>query len=336
LFVEENIKGMDNFTQDLFELNDAIGKGFSCSEIIYDVQKETRLKCFMNRPQRRIQFNTLTRQPQLRSIDNPFFGIELPEKKFIIHRASSKYENPFGDAIDQNIYWMWMFKRLVTKFWVTHLEVGVAPVPIVKHPTAANDKMKAEALDIARQIRAGAFGRIPANMELLWAEAKNMAQVGVSYDSCIEHINSEITKAILGQVLTTEGSGKEGSGSLALGNVHSEVLEVRANYYANALACTLNATVVPWLIDFNFAGITQYPRFQFVTKKELDRKMEADIIKTLSDAGFGFDEKELSEIFNYEITKKEVNPIPTGLQPKLDENGKPIVTKPIQEPVEEK
>jgi phage gp29-like protein len=34
-FVDDNLRGLENFTQDVYEFMDAIGKGFSCSEIIW-------------------------------------------------------------------------------------------------------------------------------------------------------------------------------------------------------------------------------------------------------------------------------------------------------------
>lgn len=343
--VKKNFEGVDNFSQDLYELNDAIGKGFSASEVIWNVDKEITIQKLMNRPQRRIQFDAVTREPKIRKISNPYYGDPVPERKMIIHRASSKYENPFGDALDQNIYWMWMFKRVVTRFWATHLEVGVAPVPIVQHPAGANSKLKDEALVIAQQIRNGAYGRIPENMSIIWAEAKNMAQAGMTYGQFLDHCDNQVTKAILGQVLTTEGSGKEGSGSKALGDIHSDVLEARVTFYSNSLACTLNSSVVKWIVDYNYANVEGYPRFQFITKKPLDRKTEAEIVKILCDAGFDVDEQYIHDTLEVPVKKKE---IPKQLKPEnlsgeeenlsnkeIDEDGN-VITKPKQPIIKEK
>ena len=279
-------EGLDNFQQDLFELNDAIFMGVSWSECIWERGYENKLKSLMNRPPRRLQFDAKTREPKLRTKESPFYGIDLPEKKMIVHRASSTYENPFGDALAQNVYYLWLFKRLILKFWASHLESGVSPIPIVQHPVSTNPKIKAEAMEIARSLRQSSYGRIPENMEILFAEAKNMSAAGMSYKDFEEFCNDEITKAILGQVLTTEGGGRGGSGSRALGDVHMDVLQARIIFYANALACTLNSSVVKWYTDFNYASVEGYPRFQFVTKKAVDRKTEAEIIKILKDAGY--------------------------------------------------
>jgi phage gp29-like protein len=325
-FVRDNFEGLDNFSQDLYELNDAIFMGVAWSEIIYKIEKEVRLQKLMNRPQRRLQFDGVTREPKLRSKENPFYGTALPENKFIIHRAASTHENPFGDALAQNVYWLWVFKRVVLKFWASHLEVGVAPVPIVKHPAGKNSTYKAEALDIAKQIRSGAYGRIPDNMEVLWAEAKNMAAAGSTYKDFEEFCNSEITKAILGQLLTTEGSSSGGAGSRALGDVHMQVLQSRIIFYANALACTLNSTAVKWLVDYNYASVDGYPKFTFVTKQAVDRKTEAEIIKILKDSGFTVKHTYIEDVLKIPIQEMEEKQ-PDLSNKKIDENGNIIDPK---------
>jgi hypothetical protein len=54
---------------------------------------------------------------------------------------------------------------------------------------------------------------------------------------------------------------------------------------------------------------------------------ESQIVKTISDAGYNFDEAELSEKFNYTITKKEplkLTPVNPLEQPKPGENPEEI------------
>lgn len=319
--VKRNFEQLDNFQQDLYELNDAIFMGFSASEIIWENGYEASIRKLLNRPQRRIQFDVVTAEPKIRTKEQPFFGEPIQPKKMIIHRASSTWENPFGDALAQNVFYLWLFKRMVLKFWASHLESGVAPVPIVKHKPSSNPKLKAEALEIAKGIRVAAYGRIPDNMNLIFAEAKNMAATGATYKDFEEFVNDEMTKAILGQVLTTEGGGRGGSGSRSLGDVHMDVLQARIIFYANALACTLNSSAVRWLTDFNYLKVKGYPRFQFVTKKAVDRKTEAEIVKILHDAGKEVKNSYIEDVL--EIPLQEIvnvaAPVKSGTE--VDEQG---------------
>jgi phage gp29-like protein len=315
-FVRETLRGMEDFTQDLYELLDAEGKGFSVSEVIWDVGYETRIKRLMHRPQRRFQFDASTRAPRLRTTADPYMGEVLPERKFIIHRVSAKYENPFGDALDQSLYWMWLFKHTILKFWMTHLDVASAPVPFVKIPANSKDEVKTEADELAAKIRRGAAGRLPSNFDIIWAEANNSAQTAASYEKFVDSCNAEMTKCVLGQTLTTEGSSKSGSGSRALGEVHGDTLAMRTQFSSRALEATLNGTLIRWLVDANYSGVDGYPKFQFLTSKVEDRKSEALIVKTLSDAGYKVTCEWVEEKFQVELEEK-VEPPPQLVPPAL-------------------
>lgn len=321
-FVRECLTSMEDFTQDLYELLDAEGKGFSVSEVIWEVGYESRPKRLMHRPQRRFQFDAVTREPRLRTTADPYMGEVLPERKFIIHRVSAKYENPFGDALDQSLYWMWLFKHTVLKFWMTHLDVASAPVPFVKIPPNSKEEVKAEADDLAAKIRRGAAGRLPANFDIIWAEAQNSAQTAASYEAFIDACNAEMTKCVLGQTLTTEGSSKSGAGSRALGEVHGDVLAMRTQFSSRALEATLNGSLIKWIVDANYAGVDGYPKFQFQVSRVDDRDRESKIVKTLSDSGYKATQEWIKEKFQIELEEKqEVPPALAGQVPGATPEG---------------
>jgi phage gp29-like protein len=333
-FVRMALKKTGYFPQHMYNLMDAVGMGFSVSEVIWEMTDEgVLIKDILNRPQRRFQFDAVDRSLRLRNLDAPYYGIPLPDKKFITFSTSGQWSNPFGDPMCQNIYWMWLFKKTVLKFWMQHLQTGAASVPIVQHPTGADATLKAEALSIAQQIRNGSYGRIPANFEIQWAESKNAMLSAEAYSAFIRFCNDEISKCINGQTLTTEASAGNNKGSFATSKVHQLSQSARDE----ALASTMNATVIKWLVDFNFDKVEGYPEFRFDLEEPDDLKTEAEIIKSLSEAGYNFDETELSEKFNYKITKKEA----LNLIPKLDKDGNPIKDNPfdkkdVEEPIEEK
>jgi len=270
---------------------DAIGKGFSAMEVIWAVNSEGYVvpDSLLNRPQRRIQFDAYTRVPKVRTMTNPFYGDPMPDRKFIIHRNQQKYENPFGDALDEKVYWIWLFKRNVTKFWMQHLETNAAPVPIVQHPATADESLKNEALDIAAQIRNGSYGRIPENFEIMWAESKNAGTASTVYEQFIRYCNDEMTKCVLGEVLTTEGSSSSGHGAKSGASESRLLQKARVHYYAGCLQDTLNSTLIKWMIDYNFSDVIHYPQFTFDISEPPDMQMYADAISKLKNAGYKVD-----------------------------------------------
>jgi phage gp29-like protein len=311
-FVKLALKRIGYFPQHLYNLMGALEMGFSVSEIIWEPTSEgVFVKNILNRPPRRFQFNAVDRSLQLRTMDDPYYGEPLPDKKFILHRCSAQWENPFGDPLAQSLYWMWLFKKTVLKFWMKHLEVGASSIPIVQHPQSASAQIKSEALSIAQMIRNGAYGRIPDNFEIIWAEAKNAIQNAEAYNGFVRFTNDEMAKCINGQTLTAEAGSSSGTGTKALGKVHQATQSQRDIFRAETLAATLNSSIIKWLVDFNFSNVEGYPEFRFDLEEAEDLEVESKIIKNLSDAGYDFDEVQLSEKFNYNILKKE---IPTQLK----------------------
>ena len=321
------------FPQHLHDLMGALGMGFAVSEVLYNAPDPSRgvtIKNILNRPQRRFQFDVNDRTLKLRTLAAPYFGEPLPKKKFIVHRCSSQWANPFGDALDQSLYWMWLFKKTVLKFWMQHLQVGASSIPIVEHPASANKELKAEALSIAQMIRNGAYGRVPDSFKIIWAEAKNAITNAEAYQMFVRTVNDEISKCINGQTLTAEASSMVGTGSRALGAIHQVTQNQRDVFRSSGLAATLNATLVRWLVDFNFSNVEGYPQFKFDSGEADDLVKESEIVKNLSGCGYDFSEAELSEKFGYEITKKAAPKVPAI---PLIKPGAPIVAPP-EEPKE--
>ncbi len=336
-FIKDMFESMETFPQHLFDLMDSIGKGFSFSEIVWE-RKDIwwNINRLMNRPQRRIQFDAQTRQPKIRTMAQPYFGEKIEPGKYIVHRCSSNWENSFGDALDASLYWMWLFKKIIVRFWMQHLEVGASSVPVIKIPPDSGKKLKNEAIDIAKMIRNGAFGYIPSNFEITYAEAKNALQDTESYEKFIRMMDEQMDKRVKGQVLTTEGSSAGGHGSKGMGQTHKITEDQFDIFRAKGLAASVNKYLVKYAMDYNFATIEGYPRFAFAVEEEEDMKAASEVLVNVTKAlgtptpEYDIDIEQINEKFGYTFTKKEkkepiqqpFNPTPFQQQP-LNPDGTP-------------
>ncbi len=289
-FVQNVIAGIEGWTQDVREFNDCIGKGFCTGEIMWKVRPHdgaTVIAKILNRPQRRIQFDPMTSWPKIRNASNAFYGDPVPPHKFIVHKAKTRYESPFGIALDETVFYPFLQKRLIIKFFLTFLEVGAAGVPIVEVPAGASKELKSAAKAFAKALRSSGYGYRTDNMKLDWGK---QAEVGGTAQAFIEGIrlcNEEITNAALGQTLTTEASGSRGSGSKALGAVHQDILWDRIVFYASAEAQTFTDTICRWIVDENFDKAEEYyPTFTFDTSEPTDMVMITAAIDNLAKAGW--------------------------------------------------
>ena len=320
-FVKESLQQMETLPQHLYDLMDALPKGFSFSEIMWTMKDGFWvIDRLLNRTQRRIQFDAQSRAPRIRTLENPFYGDTIPVGKYIVHRCSSNWENPFGDAVDQSLYWMWLFKREALKFWLHRQEVDSGSTPIVKHPAKATPEMKNEAMAIAQSVRNGAYGHIPDNFEIFFAEAKTAAAQNDSSEKFVRLMNDEMTKRVKGGLLTTEGSSSTGTGSRAMGQTHAATEDAYDKFRAQGLAASMNKYLIKFLVDYNFANVEGYPRFTFDAEEEEDLEKSSAVLVNLSKAlpDYDFDPQEITDKFGYTLTKKEKQ------EPAVNPNIQPV------------
>ena len=112
--------------------------------------------------------------------------------------------------------------------------------------------------DGALRLGSDAAGIISESTRIEFVEA---AQKGSApFKDLIEVLNREISKAVLGQTLTTEVGA---SGSYAAGMVHEGVRSDIVRADARALERTVNRDLIRPLVRFNFGPGAAAPRFGF-------------------------------------------------------------------------
>jgi phage gp29-like protein len=83
---------------------------------------------------------------------------------------------------------------------------------------------------------------------------------------------------MLGQTATTEGT----PGKLGNEDAQQEVRQDIKKADADLLSEVLNNTLVRWIVDYNFANVTEYPTLWLRTEKERDLKPLAERDKVLT------------------------------------------------------
>ena len=107
-------------------------------------------------------------------------------------------------------------------------------------------------------------------MDLL--EAARQSSVN-TYETLCEYMDKQISKAVLGQTATTEGTpGK-------LGNEQAQEGGARRHHQGLMQICSasaLNNTLIRWIVDYNFPNVTAYPKFWIRCEEEKDLKPLAE------------------------------------------------------------
>jgi phage gp29-like protein len=289
-------------------LLDAIMKGYSVVELMWDVVPGEKLGLpageylvpvnYKKRAQRRFVFDLLDR-PRLLTSSQGFSGEELPPRKFIVHSHGEADESPYGRGLGNALFWPVFFKRQSISFWLVFCDKFGSPTAMGTYPTGTNQEEIKKLLSTLRGISQEASIVVPQGFEAKLLEASRSGTD--SYKTMCAYMDAEISKAVLGETLTTE-VGSSG-GNRALGEVHDKGRIELAKDDADDLSYTLQSTVVQWIIDLNYPGRKPPEVWRdFDESEDLDTTAERD--EKLSRLGWRRTEESFREVYGngYEHT----------------------------------
>jgi hypothetical protein len=136
------------------------------------------------------------------------------------------------------------------------------------------------------------------------------------YDAFIERMNSEISKGIVGQTMTSDDGSSQSQAT-----VHQNLLDQIVSAYLADAADTINDVVFPKL--FALGVLKPGVRFAWDMERQLSAMDLIKIVSELSKLG-DIPLDWISDAFDIPIDEKQ---IPDPIPPKVDENGDPIPPK---------
>ena len=231
----------------LEDIMDALGKGFSVHEVLWD----TRSTPWRPRPEyvdpRWFRF----RGPGLRELRlldeaDTMEGEELPPGRFLVHYSRRKSGHPIRSGLARLAAVAYMVKAFTLKDWLAFAEVFGMPLRIGKYPANLDETTEEGARDLQALIDAvanlgsDAAAVIPENMLIEFIQTQRAGGSGgeAVYKSLCEYMDKQVSKGVLGQTMTTD----EGS-SLSQSQTHNDVRHDYRNADARRLMKTVNHLV---------------------------------------------------------------------------------------------
>lgn len=283
-YAKELIQDIPNFEDVILDTLDAIGHGFSCQEIEWEMLgREWLPKEVTHRPQSWFKTDTETRT-QIRLRDNSLDGQALTQFGWVthIHRAKSGYIARAG--LHRVLAWPYLFKNYGVGDLAEFLEIYGLPMRLGTYQAGASDDEKATLLRAVMSIGHDAAGIIPEGMAIEFKDAAKGASD--PYEAMISWCERSQSKAILGGTLTSQADGK--SSTNALGNVHNEVRHDLMVSDAIQLGGTLTRDLVYPLLALNKGGIEdrrRIPKFKFNVREVEDLATMAAALPKLVGVG---------------------------------------------------
>jgi phage gp29-like protein len=292
--VRELVKraGFKGLTEDML---DAIGKGYSAIEIIWD---RSASQWFPDRYEwRDPRFFTFDRvsQRQLRLLDeaDSFEGIALPPYKFITHFPKLKSGLPIRGGLARLVAWSYMGKMYTFKDWLAFVEIFGMPLRVGKYGANATDADIRILKTAVANIGSDAAAVLPDSMKIEFEKAAQVTGGDKLYLSLAEWIDKQISKAVIGQTMTAD----DGS-SQAQANVHNEVRGDITESDAEQAEETLNLQLVKPFVDLNFGPQQSYPTLKLYIKESEDIKALTDALDKLVPLGLRVEQSVVRDKLN--------------------------------------
>lgn len=269
-FVEENFRYLDTHKISNEILNAPL-YGMTVMEVIWEyLDGKYWIKDIIAKPLDRFFFD-YNNNLRYRTNDNK--PEDIPPYKFILSQHNASYDRPYGEALLSKCFWPWTFKKGGLNFALIFIEKYGMPFIIGKQPRGQGKDKADELLDKLTAMIQDAAAVIPddSSVDLL---ANNSKADGSAYKFMIEFCNTEMSKAILSQTLTTEVQDK---GSYAAAQTHSGILDYVIMTDKRLIENAFTQTAA-WLTYLNF-GDVEFPRYRLYEEEQIDKvRAERDAI----------------------------------------------------------
>ncbi len=269
----------DSFESEAIDILDAIGKGFSCTEIIWDTSEgQWEAKELKWRDPRWFVFDRLTGETPL--LREPGGDVPLQPFKWIFHAAKAKSGLPIRGGIARAVCWTFLFKSFTMKDWAIFCEAYGQPLRLGKWGEGASDRDKEVLLRAVANIGTDYSAIIPQSMAVEFIKA-DIAGSHELYEKRCVFLDLQTSKVVLGQTGTTDAV----AGGYAVGKVHDGVKDDIERSDAKQLAATLRRDFAKPYIDLNKGPQKAYPKIRIGRRETVDTDKWMGNVKTFVDMG---------------------------------------------------
>jgi phage gp29-like protein len=275
-YCRETLNGIDRFGEVLQHLSLAFGRNVAVAENVWEASGDgLRLTEIVPVAFDRLTFDDLG-QVRILTKDEPVAGIELEPNKFVVHTPQTVSGHPMRGGLLRVSALAYLGKHFSMKDWMVFAEVFGMPVRIARYEPSATPQEKRELLTMLQSLGSDAAGVFSKAVELEMIDGRQGSSLP-PYERLCEFLNREMSKAWLGETLTTDVTGRRGS--LAAARVHNEIrLDLRRDDITRE-GRTLRRDVLGPMTRMEFGPDAPVPFFQRQLHPPRDLRELADVMR---------------------------------------------------------
>lgn len=277
-YAREVLAGIETFDEALQHLSLAVGRNIAVAELVWEtVGGELRLVDICPIDFTRLVFDEVG-QPRILTKEEPVDGMALGPNKFVVHTPHAVSGYAARGGLLRVTAMVYLAKNLALKDWMIFAEVFGMPVRIARYEPSATEEEKRELLEMLESLGSNAAGIFSRAVELQLIEA-NRGSAGPPYEKLANFLNREMSKAWLGQTLTTETPGTKGT--FAASRIHEEVRKDIRTDDVRKEGRTIRRDVLAPLCRLKFGPDVPVPHFR--RKPDRPRELQ-DLTRVLDSA----------------------------------------------------
>ncbi len=253
------LSSLERFEDVLQHLALAVGRNIALAEIVWELRNgELQPVDIVPVDFARVVFDELDR-PRILTEEEPDMGVDLAPHKFIVHTPHSVSGHPQRGGLLRVTAMVYLAKNLALKDWMIFAEVFGMPVRVARYEPNATPEEKRELIAMLESLGSNAAAIFSRAVELQIIEA-NRGTAGPPYERLVEFLNREMSKAWLGQTLTTDISGQKGT--FAATQVHELVRQDVLTDDARKEARTIRRDLLSPMTRLQFGPDAPVPYFR--------------------------------------------------------------------------
>lgn len=271
---------------ELFDVLDAIGKGFSATEIIWETGEQWLPGQLKWRDPRFFEYDQATGETLLlKGGEAGSLAIPQPlsQHKYIIHQAQAKSGLPIRGGLARIAAWGYLFKNFTIKDWMTFLEVYGLPLRVGKYQNGTSEDDIRKLAQAVAQIGSDAGAVIPASMMMEFVTSNGGTANPDMFRAMCQYMDDALSKAVLGQ--TSSADAKAGGLGSGQADLHGEVRKDIESADAAQLSATLTRDLAIPIVHFNRGYRRRYPLILIGRPDPVDLTAALDAIGKALDVG---------------------------------------------------